>query len=311
MAMESHILQALMKESGGMYATSDVSEAYSFCARVASAHYENFPVASRLLRPAVRPHITAVYAFARLADDIADELDVSSSEKIRRLKELLGWISTGKNSTHPVVRAIVETMRDCGLPMSLPERLITAFSMDSDFCRPRTWQDLLEYCRFSANPIGETVLRIHGIHEPQLIEYSNSICTALQLINFWQDQSLDHARARCYVPEEITMEHGLAVNVSASAVTLGIGDDTSVQGLKRMYTTLFDRTLRIMNSGRPLLRGIHDVRLRAELSFIIESASRILERCSEMHEELLHKRPTLGLADMPLVLFRSIRSYVI
>lgn len=309
MAVDADILHELLLETGGRFATTSERDAYAFCERMASSHYENFPVASRLVRSDVRPHIAAVYAFARLADDIADELQTDVQEKERLLQTLLDSLRKGGQTSHPVIRSMSTTMARCSLPFSLPERLIRAFSMDSSFRQPDTWNDVLEYCRYSANPVGETVLRIHGVHDTASIAFSDRICTALQLINFWQDQSVDHPRGRCYIPKDLCAQYGVRYVDGRLEAADPAGGRPDPQRLGLLNDILFTRTRELMTSGRPILTSIDDRRLRAELSLIIESATRLLERCTRMHEELLDKRPTLGFGDLPIIALRAIPSY--
>jgi squalene synthase HpnC len=321
MALDTHIINELLLQGGGQHGVRDLNSAYAFCLGIATSHYENFPVASRILRTDVRPHIAAVYSFARLADDISDESVVPAAEKTIRLQALLDWLDDSDSTTHPVVRAMRHTMSECKLPAELPRRLVHAFSMDADFRQPQTWDDNLHYCTYSANPIGETILRIHGIHDAAAIELSDRICSALQLINFWQDQSVDHPRGRCYLPAKECTEHGLRFDgASLSVVKEGMAtegslgrhlpnDTTFDSRVNTFYDSLYARTRLLMNSGVPLLDHIRDLRLKAELIMIIESALRVLEKCASLHEEILHKRPSLGAADVPVILMRSARLF--
>ncbi|MFM8473523.1 MAG: squalene/phytoene synthase family protein [Candidatus Kapaibacterium sp.] len=309
MAVAPDILQELLTESGGRYATKSLDQAYAFCGRMAASHYENFPVASRLLRRDVRPHIAAVYAFARLADDIADELAADAGTKERLLRGLLDMLRTGGTSTHPVVHAAWNTMERCALPRTLPERLVRAFTMDSGFRQPESWENVRAYCRLSADPIGETVLRIHGISDAQVIAMSDDVCTALQLVNFWQDQSVDHARGRCYVPRDLCVLHGLRYAEGSLQSTAAEAPETFTERLCSLYDTLFRRTRDLLASGPPLLAALDERRLRAEIALVLASAGRMLDRCSRLHSELLHIRPSLGIGDVPVIVLRAIPSY--
>ena len=192
--------------------------AYAACARLARTHYENFPVASHLLPRRMRPHVAAVYAFARLADDIADEGDATLDVRNARLDE---WLARLDSAVHgggapPLNRARSEhggdrpavftalgaTVRDCALPPALFEDLVSAFRQDTTVARYATWPELLDYCRRSANPVGRLVLRIGGWRDPELDEASDAVCSALQLTNFWQDLAVDWTRGRLYVPAQ-------------------------------------------------------------------------------------------------------------
>jgi hydroxysqualene synthase len=193
----------------------DLQEAYASCERLARAHYENFPVASALLPRAMRPHVAAVYAFARVADDFADEGERPAAARI----ELLGrWrdrlhrsLSGGEGplagagepaQTAQIFRAVGATIRSRQLPVALFDDLLSAFEQDVRVTRYATWNDLLDYCRRSANPVGRLVLGIAGYRDPRLLAQSDAICTALQLTNFWQALKIDYGRGRIYLPAE-------------------------------------------------------------------------------------------------------------
>ena len=192
--------------------------AYAACARLARTHYENFPVASHLLPRRMRPHVAAVYAFARLADDIADEGDAPLDVRNARLDEWLARLDAAVHGGGPPSSTVLEanmaeiapavftalgaTVRDCALPPALFEDLVSAFRQDTTVARYATWPDLLDYCRRSANPVGRLVLRIGGWRDPELDEASDAVCSALQLTNFWQDLAVDWTRGRLYVPAQ-------------------------------------------------------------------------------------------------------------
>ncbi|MGH9347158.1 MAG: squalene/phytoene synthase family protein, partial [Vicinamibacterales bacterium] len=191
-----------------------LASAYAACERDARTHYENFPVASLLLPRAMRPHVAAVYAFARAADDFADEGDRSAAERhalldgwLRRLHEAA---SSGEPGPPPrrgepanaveIFVALGASIRAHALPVSLFEDLVSAFRQDIQTTRYASWSDLLDYCRRSANPVGRLVLRIAGCRDGALDAASDALCTALQLTNFWQDLRLDAERGRIYMP---------------------------------------------------------------------------------------------------------------
>ena len=189
----------------------DLAAAYASCARDARAHYENFPVASLLLPRRMRPHVAAVYAFARAADDFADEGERSVEERHALLDlwqcRLREAASSPLEETRPATTgepanareifiAIGATMRACRLEPTLFEDLLSAFRQDVTVARYPTWNDLFDYCRRSANPIGRLVLRIGGGSSETFDRWSDAICTALQLTNFWQDVVRDYGRRR-------------------------------------------------------------------------------------------------------------------
>src|SRR3954451_7619359 len=190
-----------------------LARAYAACARLARSHYENFPVASRLLPAAMRPHVAAVYAYARLADDIADEGDVDQARREVRLDEWTRRLHAAVAGTEfaddastldaatralapAVFTATAHTIRSIDLPVDLFDDLVSAFRQDTTVTRYDSWQALLDYCRRSANPVGRLVLRIGGWRSAELDAASDAVCTALQLTNFWQDLAIDWRRGR-------------------------------------------------------------------------------------------------------------------
>src|SRR5215203_4034417 len=190
-----------------------LARAYAACERLAQSHYENFPVASRLLPRRMRPHVAAVYAFARGADDIADEGVAAAGERQERLhawqRRLHDAVAAGPGGDalardeDLVFVALGHTIRSLDLPLSLFDDLLSAFGQDTMTTRYASWRDVLDYCRRSANPVGRLVLRIAGYRDDGLDRSSDALCTALQLTNFWQDFGRDWRTGRLYVPREI------------------------------------------------------------------------------------------------------------
>ena len=193
----------------------ELAGAYAYCERLARTHYENFPVASRLLPARMRPHVAAVYAFARLADDMADEGDRPAADRLADLDAwdaclnaaALGAVQRGEPHAE-VFLALRHTIEECRLPVQLLHDLISAFRQDVTVTRYATWDEVMDYCRRSANPVGRLVLRIAGYDRPELDAASDAVCTALQLTNFWQDLEIDWAKGRLYVPASIWQSAG-------------------------------------------------------------------------------------------------------
>ena len=180
--------------------------AYARCLHIARQHYENFPVASRLLPRRLRPHIAAIYAFARIADDFADEGDRAVAARLALLDDwrerlhatAAGTLRTDDSDTTGIFVALGDTMRRFNLELDLLDDLLSAFRQDVTTTRYETWDDLLDYCRRSANPVGRLVLGIGGYRDAALDAQSDAVCTALQLTNFWQDiERRLGARAAC------------------------------------------------------------------------------------------------------------------
>src|SRR6185312_6548555 len=196
-------------------APEPLTQAYAACEALARSHYENFPVASMLLPRAMRPHVAAVYAFARKADDFADEGTASGADRraaldewLRRLHDAVRDVRLKPDAKNVatddlMLAATANSIRELDLPISLFDDLVSAFAQDTTTTRYGSWHDVLDYCRRSANPVGRLVLRIAGYHDAALDRSSDALCTALQLANFWQDFGRDWRAGRLYVPHEV------------------------------------------------------------------------------------------------------------
>jgi hydroxysqualene synthase len=294
-----------------------LSRAYAECEALARSHYENFPVASWLLPRPMRPHVAALYAFARVADDIADEGAAPADE---RQRDLSAWqrrlhlavaagppVGSGARTERNgkadrtdrddmILAAVAHSIRTLDLPLQLFDDLVSAFGQDTMTNRYASWADVLDYCRRSANPVGRLVLRIAGHRDGALDASSDALCSALQLTNFWQDFGRDWQAGRLYVPREAHMhadERELADGV--------IGASWAV-ALERCLAV----TRELFREGRAVCDGVGG-RLRAELRFTWLGGMRILERVERNRLLLFTNRPTLGVADVPLLLWRAAR----
>lgn len=262
------------------------ADAYAVCVRLARSHYENFPVASWLLPAPMRPHIAAIYAFARTADDIADEGEMSDDERLSRLDEWAAQLRTP--GEHPIFVALHDTIEKCQLDPQLCDDLLSAFRQDVVKKRYDTWADLLDYCRRSANPVGRLVLGVAGYRNDTLNQQSDAVCTALQLVNFWQDIEKDLAKGRVYVPGELTRAHGAAESDLAARYIS-----------PEWVATLKDaaaRTRALFNDGRGVADGVKG-RLSWELRATWLGGVRILDRLESVNFDVFRARPSLGMAD--------------
>ncbi len=263
------------------------AEAYAVCLRLARSHYENFPVASWLLPAPMRPHIAAIYAFARTADDVADEGAMADDERLARLD---AWRAHLRDpaSTHPVFVALHDTIAKFQLDPQLCEDLLSAFRQDVVTKRYETWTDLLDYCRRSANPVGRLVLGVAGYRDEPLARQSDAVCTALQLVNFWQDIERDLAKGRVYVPAELTRAAGAAES------------DLEARRMTREWTAALtdaaNRTRALFNEGRGVADNVTG-RLRWELRATWLGGVRILDRLEAAGFDVFKSRPALGFAD--------------
>lgn len=280
--------------------------AYAACMRMAATHYENFPVASRLLPPAARPHIAAIYAFARVADDFADEGDRPDAERIAalddwedRLHEAVeGRVADDGSQPSLIFTALSSTIRTIDLPVEPFEDLLSAFRQDVLVKRYATWDDLLDYCRRSAAPVGRLVLRVCGYRSGALDAQSDAICNALQLTNFWQDIGIDWRKGRIYLPEELRAAAG------ASEEDVAAGRWTPAW--ERAAAEAVARTRALFDEGRPLPDAVSG-RLRYELRATWLGGVRILDKLERHRYDALHFRPALRWRDALAVLAGTVR----
>jgi hydroxysqualene synthase len=284
-----------------------LARAYAACEALARAHYENFPVASRLLPRAMRPHVAAVYAYARVADDIADAGTAPAEERITRLdrwqRRLHAAVAVEAASAPPhdhedlIVVALAHSIRTLDLPLDLFDDLVSAFGQDTMTTRYASWADVFDYCRRSANPIGRLVLRIAGQRDAALDASSDALCTALQLTNFWQDFGRDWRAGRLYVPADVQAACGADERV-LNGTSLDEAWARAMAECVSVTAALFDR-------GRDVCDGIRG-RLRYELRVTWLGGRRILERVDRRRRDLLSYRPTLGAADVPSLVARML-----
>jgi phytoene synthase len=277
--------------------------AYAACLRLASRHYENFPVASKLLPKATRPHIAAVYAFARIADDFADEGTRTDAHRLellddwsRRLHEAAaGHPRRDDSDASDVFAALSETMGMFALEPSLFDDLLSAFRQDVLVKRYRTWEDVLDYSTRSANPVGRLVLRIAGYRDGRLDAWSDAVCTALQLTNFWQDLERDWRKGRLYVPQVFVETHG--------ADERDLGRRQMTPPWRAALGEAARRTRALFTTGRPVADAVRG-RLRYELRATWLGGVRILDRLEASGFDVFHHRPALGWVDAVPIAWR-------
>ena len=273
-------------------------EARRFCARLTRGHYENFPVASWLVPGPIRPAVQAIYAFARIADDFADE----PVHEGRRLERLDAWGAMLEDcfrgeALHPVFVALREAVRCFDLPPEPCRDLLAAFRLDVTKRRHPDFASLLAYCRLSANPVGRLVLHLFGHRDPRLRGWSNAICTALQLTNHWQDVAVDLARDRIYLPADERERLGVTEeDLRAARVT---------EGFRELMRDLVERTRAMYAAGRPLCDAVGG-RLRFELRLTWLGGLRVLERIEAAGYDVFNCRPRLGRKDAAVVLARAL-----
>jgi squalene synthase HpnC len=287
-----------------------LDRAYAACISLARAHYENFPVASWLLPRAMRPHVAAVYAFARVADDIADEGTAPADDRFARLnawqRRLHAAVAEYGNDTSAashahedlIVVALAHSIRTLDLPIALFDDLISAFGQDTMTTRYDSWEELFDYCRRSANPIGRLVLRIAGHRDEDLERSSDAMCTALQLTNFWQDFGRDWRAGRLYIPRDVV--------VSCRAREMELDGPQLTESWMAALAQCAAKTRGCFDAGRAVCDGVEG-RLRYELRLTWLGGTRMLQRVEETGAALLYRRPALGVRDVPSILWRAIR----
>jgi len=277
-----------------------VDAAYAHCLRLARQHYENFPVASRLLPRPMRPHVAAIYAFVRSADDFADEGTRSEAARFALLDDWERRLNAAADGTTEddgsdiaaIFIALGDTIRGRRVDVMHLRDMLSAFRQDVTVKRYETWAQVLDYCSRSANPVGRMVLEIAGYHDSSLAAASDATCTALQLTNFWQDLDGDWARGRLYVPMDLVR---------------GSGADERDLDRRRLSTqwraALGDvsvRTRALFDEGRRVADGVSG-RLRWELRATWLGGVRVLERLEAGGFDVFRSRPTIGSRDaLPL-----------
>lgn len=277
----------------------DTKAAYAHCLALARNHYENFPVASRLMPRRLRGPVAAIYAFARTADDFADEGTLAPTERLARLEDYaqrLRSLERGAVPDDPIFIALGDTITRHDLPPELFHDLLQAFRLDVTQRRYADFGEVMAYCRYSANPVGRLLLHLYDAAEPRNLAYSDAICSALQLINFLQDLSQDYdENDRIYLPQDEMARFGVD--------EAHLRDRISDWPMQRLFEFQIQRTRRLLESGAPLglrLRG----RIGFELRLIIMGGARVLQRLHE-NRETVFARPRLGARDWLWMLWRA------
>ena len=281
----------------------------SFRTDAAPGHYENFPVASLLCPPQLRGAVVALYHFARTADDLADEGQSTADARLDALNRYREQLTLAAHSPPPahsewawVFAPLYTVLADHDLPLSLLHALLDAFVQDVDMtARQAGYHDeaqLLNYCSRSANPVGRLLLHLYGVRSPQAWVQSDAICTALQLINFWQDCGVDLMRGRCYFPADWMRQH----NTDLAALRCG----ASTAAEQTLIAHCVQHARQLMASGAPL---VHQLPGRAgwELRLVVQGGLRVLEKVERLGAQVLRQRPRLYAPDYLLMVWRALR----
>lgn len=264
-------------------------------------HYENFPVASLLLPARYRPAVRALYAFARGADDIADEGQADNAERIAGLDFFaaqLDLIQRGEQPDQAQFLSLQEVISQYHLPLQPLYQLLSAFKQDVIQKRYATYAELLDYCDRSANPVGQLILHLYGQATPDNLRDSNAICSALQLINFWQDVALDWEKQRIYIPQEDMTRFGVTEQHVQNAQC-----DTAWQALMQFE---LQRTRSLMLSGSQLACRLPG-RIGLELRAVVQGGLRICEKIEINQGNVFQNRPVLSKWDWLVIGWRILR----
>jgi squalene synthase HpnC len=275
-----------------------LQQAFDHCSRVTREHYENFPVGSFLLPARIRPHVYAIYAFARTADDFADEPGMDPGERLARLEDWRRRLHLCLEEPEGLVfTALAETIRLHSIPLGLLDDLLTAFRQDVIVQRHETFVDLLAYCRYSAVPVGRLILHLFGYRDPERLAYSDAICSALQLANFWQDVAIDFARDRVYLPQEDMRTYGVTEDdLRAGRVSAG---------LQSLLALEAERTEDLFRKGSPLPERVSG-RLKYELRLTCLGGMEILRKLERSGYDVFDHRPTVTRPRFLSLLLRSL-----
>ncbi len=268
-----------------------------------AGHYENFPVASILCPPQLRPAIKAIYAFARTADDIADEGDALPQSRLDDLAAYradLMAAACGQTCSPrwaSVFDRLGPVIAQFALPVNLLDDLLSAFEQDAVKQRYASDAELLDYCRRSANPVGRLLLHLYGVTDAQALLESDHICTALQLINFWQDLGLDIARGRIYLPADAWGRYGV--------------DEAQLLALRHNPNTINLIAAYVRQAGDLMLKGFQLAKKVPgrggwELRLVVQGGLRILDKIEALGFDTLRQRPRLGAWDVAIMSWRAL-----
>jgi squalene synthase HpnC len=266
--------------------TPTLREAQLYCRRLAEAHYENFHVASWFLPKPLRPHFHALYAYCRISDDLGDEVGDPAQSLA-----LLGWWGGELDACyegrarHPVFIALGETIRDCSIPKEPFADLLTAFRQDQSTTRYASMQDVLGYCRYSANPVGRLVLYACGEADERRFRLADATCSALQLANFWQDIRADYARGRIYLPQDDMRRFGVHEETIASGI--------ATPEFRALLRSQVEFARGLFEQGLALV-GMVRRDLALDLDLFSRGGLEILRAIERQDYDVLSSRPTLG-----------------
>ncbi len=263
-------------------------------------HYENFPVASILLPGHLRQPVAVIYRFARTADDIADEGDLDQAQRLEGLEAYrseLRRLERGQAAQTAMFSDLDRVIRDHQLPYSPFYDLLDAFSQDVVKSRYTNFDEVMDYCRRSADPVGRLMLHLYRAADPGNITQSNAICSALQLINFWQDVAIDYRKDRIYLPQDELHRFGIH--------ELQIADGLVDERWRKLMAFQVGRARALLQSGAPLATRLPG-RIGLELRMIVQGGLRITDKLTAVGYDAFRHRPVLKSLDWPLMLARAL-----
>jgi squalene synthase HpnC len=277
-----------------------LDEAQQYTRWLAAHHYENFQVVSWLLPRRLHQHFYNVYAYCRWADDLGDEI----SDSRRSVEHLNAWEDELRRCyagapTHPVFIALRETVRQCDVPIEPFSDLLIAFRQDQTVHRYATWESVLGYCRYSANPVGRLVLYVSGYRDAERQQLSDATCTALQLANFWQDVARDLEKGRIYIPLDVAAVHGLSEGVIVARCF-----DARYAALMK---DLIARTRALFAAGASLAANVAP-ELRVDIELFSRGGLAVLDAIETIGYDTLHRRPALSRATQTRLLGHALLS---
>ncbi len=282
--------------------TISTQAAYQHCLNMARQHYENFPVASWILPRKMRLPVAAIYAFARSADDLADEGQQNDASRIEALDEMgrqLDATYAGQPPDNPIYIALSDTIQRFDLPAELFHDLLSAFKQDVTQKRYADFGELMDYCRRSANPVGRLLLHLDGSTDRKSLGHSDALCSALQLINFYQDMAQDYDEmGRIYIPQDEIR----AAFVNESYFKNRITDGPMVLLMRKQ----FQRANKLLNAGAPLGKRLKG-RFGLEIRLITAAASRVLQKLDQQDDDMF-SRPRLKAGDWLWITWTAIRA---
>jgi len=291
----------LVKPDGGIYKVFSINDAFKFCRQITISHYENFPVASFLVPKPLRKYVNAIYTYARIADDIGDELSPIGKEKQIKALEDYEKLLIGNESQqigNPVFLAIHKTMIDKNIPAEPLRKLLVAFRKDIEFVHTNTIDELLNYCSYSANPVGELVLRLFNQYNDNTAPLSDKICTGLQLANFWQDLSVDMKNGRAFIPIKILDKY----NINIKNKYKKDSNDNLFNCLNELYL----QTEKYLRDGYKLIDYLDNYRLKLEIKASALGGLEILKKCRNLGTDIINTRPKLSKLDFMRIFIKAV-----